>query len=576
MEDKAIQQLKSLKDPLEKQVYMKAYYSKYWWDVINDGRLHIQTKSGRVIRLYPNKTQQRLLKLVVDLWKANKPIRILIPKARQLGVSTLVEAIIMSIVGLAGEKKALIIADEGKKSTNIFNMSKLMYDRMNEVIKPKKKESNAKVLAFEDIDSRIDIDTAENRDAGRSGNWQLAHLSEIDYFPDAEYLMSGLSSCIAKLPRTMVFMESTGNGVGSYFHTMIQKSMRGENDYITFFIPWFDNPEYAIELQDDETIDLMSTGKYGNEKYYRDKFDLSLAQIKWRRTMIRNEFNYNLRKFAQEYPATVDESFIASGQPVFDRELLELIAKDYTREHEISAMVTNNKLVKVSNGYVKIWKKPVSGTYNRYVIFADTGGVWYENDKNCADYSFAVVYDRVERKVVATIHGHFEAVQYARILVSIAKYYDNAKLAIEINKYASETDEQGVSVLDNIKEKIKYNNFYTREVYDDQVKKNTTKIGFHTNRDTKQMIVNRLYSFVHNFKEEDIFVNDEQIINEMRTYVITQTKTGKTSWNAQDGYKDDRVIAFGGVLVISDQMPAPRSKQSEETYTDYDNVGLLS
>jgi len=574
MKQKAKEILGTLKTTEEKQIFIKKYYQKFWWDVINDGLFRIQTKSGEIVRMFPNRTQKRLLNRVVELWQADKPIRILIPKARQLGVSTLVEAIIMAVIGFVGEKKALIIADEGKKSTNIFNMSKLMYKHLNDAIKPEAKEANARVLSFESMNSRIDIDSAENRDAGRSGNWQIAHLSEIDYYSDAEYLMSGLSSCIAKLARTMIFMESTGNGVGSYFHTMIQKSLQGENDYETFFIPWFENIDYSVELQPDETIELSSTGKYGNEIYYRDKFDLSLAQMKWRRTMIRNEFNYNLRKFAQEYPATVDEAFIASGQPVFDRELLEQINLKYTKECDITAMVVSNKIIRTQSGYIKIWNKPQTGMYNRYVIFADTGGVWYENEKNCADYSVAVVYDRIERKVVAVIKGHFESLHYAQILVAIAKYYDNAKLAIEINKYASETDEQGMSVLDKIKTRIKYHNFYTREVYDDELKKKTTKIGFHTNRETKQMIVDRLYSYVQNYKEEDIYVNDHRIIQEMMTYVITQTKTGKTTWNAQEGYKDDMVISFGGVLVVSDQMPAPRMKEVEQYHDDSD-LGLL-
>jgi len=549
--------LKGLKTTEEKQLFIQKYYEKFWWEVINDGLLYIQTKTGEVIKLYPNETQKKLLKLVVELWKANKPIRILIPKARQLGVSTLIEAIIISITCFIGKKKALIIADEGKKSTNIFNMSKLMYDKMSEVVKPIKKESNAKVLAFEGKDSRIDIDTAENKDAGRSGNWQIAHLSEVDYFRDAEYLMSGLSSCIAKLPQTMVFMESTGNGVGSYFHTMIQKSERGENDYITFFIPWFDNPEYSTPLLKDEKLELSREGKYGDELYYYETYNLTLEQMKWRRSSIRNEFNYNLRKQMQEFPSTISESFIASGQPVFRRELLELISKDYTREHDITAMVVEDEFTETDNGYIKIWNKPKFGMKYRYAIFADTGGLWYDNDKNCADYSCACVYDRIERKVVSTVHGHFESLHYAKILVAMAKHYDNAKLAIEINKYVSETDEQGISVLDNIREKVKYSNFYTREVYDDVIKRNTTKIGFHTNRETKQIMINRLTAYVNNYKEEDIYINDSDIIKEMMTYVINQTKTGKTTWNAQDGYKDDFVIALSGVLVVSDQMPIP-------------------
>ncbi|TRZ53460.1 MAG: hypothetical protein D4S01_01300 [Dehalococcoidia bacterium] len=547
----------------EKKEFWRKYYSKYWWKVIEHGHLKIKTKDMKLVTLVPNLEQQELIDMIIRMESRKELVRIIIPKARQMGISTITEAMLYCKTAFSENVNSLIIADENAKSKNIFEMSKLMHELMPSEIKPHTKRSNAIEIVFDEIHSKITIASAENTASARSGTYHNFHGSEVAFFKDAATLMTGVNQTIPDIPNTTVILESTGNGVGDYFHKIIQDSRKGKNDFRIFFIPWYRSIEYTKPIPDDEKFEVMAEGMYGNEVYYRDTFNLTNEQLNWRRHKIRNKLNGDIRMFMQEYPASIEECFLVSGYNVFNLQKLDKIELNYTREPSYSAIINDmNEFQKELGGYINVWADPIDGWSDRYCIFADTGGMWEK-----ADYSCAAVFDRIKREVVLTIHGHFSASDYAKYLIVIAKKYSSAKLAIEINKWSSETDEQGISVLEKIKSDLAYSNMYRRRVYDSVNKIFNDKVGFFTSSQTKQMIVTNLTDFVNNYSSYNIGVNDYNIVNEMRTYIVRQSKTGKTYWEAQEGKKDDRIMMFGGCLIIDKEMPEPRIKK-QHTVTD--------
>lgn len=574
--------------PKAETKFVKSLFKKKWWKVIESGFLKIKTEDMQLVPFVANEIQKQLIDRVRRLEEKNSPVRIIIPKSRRQGISTVVEAIIYAKTAFSENVDSIIIADETKKSSKIFSMSKLMDLMFPPEIATKIDKSNARELSFSEIHSRIEIDTAENRDAGRTGNFHNAHLSEFAYFPHPEELMNGLAQTVPDLPGTMIIYESTGNGIGNMFHDLCMKAENGEMELEIFFIPWFDSKKYRLELGEyDENLEaeIMNNeylGKYGDEKYYYETFNLSLAQMKWRRHAITNKCFGNLQNFMQEYPAILSEVFQSSGNPVFSIPILEKIQATYTRPEKYRAMYIydettgKGKLKKSDNGYVKIWNDPEKDWKNRYLLFADTGGMWGDEIKG-ADFSYAAVYDRMERKIVASVRGHFAATFFSKIIVHLARTYSDSLLVIEINKYASETDEHGVSVLDRIRDNLDYHNLYYRKTLDRKLNKETDQLGFHMNTKTKALIVDGLVDYVKDYVDEDIQVNDSGIIDEMKTFIISQTKTGRTTWKAQEGCKDDRVDVFGGILYISSTMPDwERQKvivDEHETHTDlYDYI----
>lgn len=56
--------------------------------------LKIKTKEGHITKLILNPPQRRLYEAIKKQWEEGRPVRIIILKARQMGFSTLTEAIL--------------------------------------------------------------------------------------------------------------------------------------------------------------------------------------------------------------------------------------------------------------------------------------------------------------------------------------------------------------------------------------------------------------------------------------------------------------------------------------------------
>ena len=87
--------------------------------------LRIKDKEGRLIRLILNPPQLRLYEAIKAQWKAGKPVRIIILKARQMGFSTLVVAIVFWLTATAKHVDSMIVAHKDEATANLFRMAKL-------------------------------------------------------------------------------------------------------------------------------------------------------------------------------------------------------------------------------------------------------------------------------------------------------------------------------------------------------------------------------------------------------------------------------------------------------------------
>lgn len=512
--------------------------------------LTIQSKEAELIPFVPNIIQLKLLRRIAELWQDRKPVRMIIPKARQHGISTVLTCIAYCQTAFRKDRFALTVADKADKSTGLFDKFKLIHEYINPIIKTETKRSNARELIFSETRSTLRIQTAGTEEIARSATYHFFHGSEVAYYPNAEAVMTGVLQTVPEYWDTMVFLESTGNGMSGYFYELCDKARKGENDWEVFFIPWQDNPEYSRPIPPDYVLVPQKEGRWGDEVRLHKDFRITLEQLYWRRNKIDNYCKGDLFKFMQEYPATLEEAFLASGFPVFDQIKLIHINEHHTSYPIHEAIIDNKEIKWTQGGWLKFWSMCEHGWRNRYVAFADTGGKWQG-----ADYYSVHVIDRVNREVAAVMHGHFDAYQFAWYLFILCTYYDKCLCAVEINKWSSETERNGISVLDNIMNKYKYGNMYVRNVYDQTNKVIDTHIGFHTNPETKQLLVDRGKRYV-NEESEQFKINDKNTVNEMMTYIIS-IKNGNSVYEAAQGAKDDRVISFLGALLIADEMQPP-------------------
>ena len=519
--------------------------------------LNIKNKKAEIVPFKLNIAQNIVMEQVNKDKKENKPKRYIVLKARQMGLSTLFEGLIFQDTSTKENKNALIIAHEESASSNLFQMSKLFYEYLPDEIRPMKKYSNGKILAFENpetdeskkkenpgLRSKITIATAGAGEVGRSSTIHCLHASEVAFFPDAKTTMLGLLQAVPDEPNTLVVLESTANGIGDWFHSMWQKSVKGENEFTPIFLPWFIDPGYSRAFRSDaerdnfiKEITTFAKDQYGNEiKGYEyelmEKNNLTFEQLNWRRWTIKNKCEGDEELFMQEYPSTPEEAFLSTGRPKFPIKVL----REYqtkTRPAEFRGYLVESGedvivLLQEEKGYMHIWEKPIEG--RTYSIGADVAeGLVH------GDYSCGVVFDDETFDMVAMWHGHIDPDLFGEELVKLGKYYNYAFLGVEANNH-------GLTTLTAIK-KLEYWNLFFSKTYDKINESSTKKVGWYTNLKTKPLMIDKLTQFI---REKYLGIYSDMLISEMFTYIIDD----KGGTNAQEGCNDDIVMATAIALQL--------------------------
>ena len=534
----------------------------FFWKLKNDRRwyiekfLKIRDKSAKIIPLKLNSAQKKVMERIDADDKAGKPKRYIVLKARQMGLSTLFEGLIFQDTVANENKNALIIAHEESASQNLFQMSKLYYESLPEIIRPMKKYSNGKILAFENpetdeskksenpgLRSKISIATAGAGEVARSATFHSIHVSELAFFPEPKKTMLGLMQSVPDAANTMVVLESTANGVGDFFHEVWQQAVKGESEFTPIFLPWFIDEGYSrsftSEAEKQQFLDEINTtylDAKGNavrtyEYELMHKHGLTPEQLNWRRYAIANKCQGDEILFMQEYPSTPEEAFISSGRPKFPANVLKKY-QTLTQEPKRGylKMDDNGKVnfIQDDYGYVSIWQEPHPDRF--YCIGADVAEGLAKGD-----YSCGTVGDNYTFDIVAMWHGKIDPDLFGLELIKLAKYYNDAYLGVENNNH-------GLTTLSTIKRE-EYWNLYFSKSYDRIADTITQKLGWTTSIRTKPLMIDKLTEFV---REMHLGIYSDLIISEMFTYVIEDN--GKT--NAQEGCFDDSIMALAITLQL--------------------------
>ncbi len=275
--------------------------------------LKIRTESSGLQPFILNKSQRYLHDRVEQQRVTKGCVRVIIVKGRQQGCSTYIESRFFWLVTHASGTRAFILTHDASATNNLFEMAKRFYDNCPSVVCPPIKSSNAKELSFDSIDSGYRIGTAGNKGVGRSSTIQLFHGSETAYWPNAIEHAQGVMQAIPNTKGTEIFLESTANGQGNFFHEQWQKAETGESEYLPIFMPWYWKNEYSYPLNDDFFIT-------DEEEYLKNAYQLSNEQIYWRRLKISSLSiggESGEKSFKREYPFTAAEAFENTGEDTF-------------------------------------------------------------------------------------------------------------------------------------------------------------------------------------------------------------------------------------------------------------------
>jgi len=494
--------------------------------------LKILTKDATLDPLTFNTYQAELSTLVRRLKTERKPIRIIVLKARQLGISTWGTAYTFHECATNAYMKSTVIANDVENTNNLFNMHKRYYDFCPPEVQPMKRYSNDKSLVFENHDdktrydnpgllSSINLETAGKKTAGRSGTMQILHASEFAFWENAGVVKSGLFQSVPLKPNTTILIESTANGMeggdGEEFYNMWKNAEQKYSDYIPIFFPWWKNPDYQMEAT--EGFELTE-----EEKFYQEMIpQITNAKLTWRRYKIANEMGSALLdpnlQFKQEYPAFPDEAFISTGRRVFSgQEILESIERAKHIRYIQGYFHSDGKFSRDDKGPVKMFHIPRPGKI--YALGADIA-----EGLETGDYSTYNILDKDYRQV-CTYHGHIAPDLFGKYLCIAGTKYNRALLAPEINNH-------GHATLAKIRD-MEYGNIFTRLKREERTENLTKKLGWQTNTKTKMKMLD---DFVAAYRDKLIKINDIDLLKEMLT--LTVEPDGNVNLNGKD-----RVVAM--------------------------------
>jgi len=269
--------------------------------------LRIKAKSGETVPFKLNHAQQYIHDRIERQRAETGKVRAIILKGRQQGCSTYVEGRFYWRTSLNRGLKAFILTHEDDATKNLFEMAQRYHEHSN--LKPSTTASNAKELVFNLLDSGYKVGTAGNKSVGRSSTNQLFHGSEVAFWPHAKEHAKGIIQTIPDEPGTESILESTGNGIGNYYHQQWKLAESGQSDYIAIFVPWYWQDEYRKTPQEPITYT-------DSEQELVDQYGLDADQIFWRRRKIVDLSAGGAdgeKAFMQEYPMNATEAFQVSG-----------------------------------------------------------------------------------------------------------------------------------------------------------------------------------------------------------------------------------------------------------------------
>lgn len=532
--------------------------------------LKIRTKDGALRALKLNPPQLRLYEAVRRQWSAGKPVRIIVLKARQMGFSTLTEALIFWRCVTAPYSESMIVAHTEDSTDNLFRMSRLYLESLPVQLRPMTRASNAKELDFnrptrsatttEGLHSRIRCATAGGSGVGRSSTLQCLHLSEFAFWPGKKMeTFSGLAQAVPDAPRTMIIIESTANGFDEFkelWDQAVEAKRNGEEGFEPIFFPWYEMPEYRREAP-------PGFERTEEERTLAEQFGLDDEQLAWRRWCILNQCGGDLQMFRQEYPATPDEAFISTGLCFFPQEAVAVrreavraeiwqrgrFVLDYDERKEVKGYTWEDDPA----GPVQIRKQPEAGV--PYVIGGDTAG-------EGSDYFAGQVLDNRTGEQVAKLHHRLGERAYAEQMYCLGWHYNEALIGIETN----------FSTYPELKlEELGYKNLYVRERFDNYTGKTQQAFGFATTSRTRQTILDGLKDVaIHDLD----LITDYDTLGEMITFV--RDENGKVQ--AEEGKHDDLVMALAIAHHIRSQQrtslaaPETRATWTRDQWEDF-NAG---
>jgi hypothetical protein len=440
----------------------------------------------------PNAAQKRLWELM------DRSNRVIVVKARQVGISTAVRAWQVHAAYTSNQPKTFaVLSFHDRSAKTLRRMDRRWLTELPAMLQRETSIDSADDTVFADTKAGFSSFTTGGRGGTRSFEFSGAHLSEFAFYVDADEVLAQSVSTVGDGP---LVIESTVNVPGDAFHRLIAGSP--ENGWTVFTYWWWEHPPYRDDSHPPglklTTEELRLQGQYG----------LDLAQLYWRRQQIAT---LGIQKFRREYPACIEDCFVNREGGYFEEELMQKI--------------TPIPFDAVGESAPREIESPRA--HDRYVMGVDTGG------GVGGDFSaMCVVSVGTGQPVYTERTARLSPGAWAHRVIQVASRYNKAMILAESNNH-------GHAVLLEL-QNCMYQNLWCHP-------------------ETKKHWVTTLQSKLDMYAVlrqalQTIQVMDQTTYMELRSLTIPQ---GKMAPEAPSGGHDDCAVAMALAYRALSDVPAP-------------------
>lgn len=433
-------------------------------------------------------------------------------KARQVGLTTHLSARAIHDILFTPNHPWLVSSQtEGDAQETLLTRMKEPYNRLPLWLRerlPTLKNDNMEAMEFANGSRVLSIPSTSR--AGRSKVVFGVIMDEAAHMENAHEVFTSLDPlCYGPL-----YVISTGNGMGNFFHEKWTDSEMRDSVWENNFHPWWVVP--------------------GRDEKWYDREKLKYRGQMWR--------------FYQEYPATPEEMFAKTGMAVLPIDLLKeqghWCDPEYRIDLDMGWEDTEDawywrKLMEdgeESANELHIWQPPHVARDERgqavqspnYVIFADIAEGLEHGDRTSV-----VVADANNLEVVATYRGWYPVEDLGDLLARLGEWYHWALIGPERNN-------MGIVVVNDLRKNHQYPRLFRMpQLAQVPSGDRTARYGWITTGPTKAKMVSDM---TRTIKEDVLVLHDERFLEEAVTFI----KDGKGGFNASQGNYDDHVIGHMG------------------------------
>jgi hypothetical protein len=476
-------------------------------------------------------------------WDQKKPVRLLIPKARKQGITTLIQALFFERLYNRDHEEAAVVAHNAESSSYIFQISRRFYDFLPTNMQRGLKYSAKTELEYvEPHGSKYMVMTARSGDALAKGTTPtMFHGSEVANWADSGQdpwrAWTSIASSIPDHHETSIILESTANGRDPFFYRMCMGALKGDNDFEVVFLPWYLNDKYVRKIEEKGWRITQEEDHIRGEIKDTTEYFISDDQFEYRRWCIKNKCGGENSIWDRYYPATLRDAFAVSEKRFFSEEVKTHYRNMVQKPRVIGDMGVSGEGIPIFDpnvhGSINIWEKPINR--EKYVLSVDVS-----EGMPGGDYHSAYVMKKSTVEAVASMHCLVDTDELCDQLYRLGFWYNRALIAPENN--------HNPELCRRLSYHLRYPNLYWyRDI--NTPKSRAHRPGWNTNVKTRREMLDVLKMVT---RQKMLLIYDEGFIEEMEDFAWSVTSR---KWQAASGKHDDRLMSMAIALMLLDLNP---------------------